>query len=333
MQVGSAASPELSILVPVYNEEESLAQLHGEISEGCRGVVSDYEIVFVDDGSTDGSAQALDALADTDPRVSVIHLRRNFGKSPALAAGFERVRGEIVITMDADLQDDPTMIPEFVRRIRAGADMVSGWKQKRHDPLDKTFPSRIFNGVVRKLSGVQLHDFNCGFKAYRAECMHELRVYGGFHRFLPVFAQDRGFKVEELVVHHRARQHGHSKFGNRRLIEGMLDLPTVLLLTRYRTRPLHFFGIPGAIILAVGLALLSYLTVIWFMGQSVGTRPLLTLGVLLTITGVQILCVGLVAEVVVRTSLNRGEVYVVRSVKGGVGERERERENAGTGRG
>jgi len=316
MQVGASSSPELSILVPVYNEVDSLAQLHREITEGCRGAVTDYEIVFVDDGSSDGSAQALDALADADAHVFVVHLRRNFGKSPALAAGFERVRGAIVITMDADLQDDPAMIPEFVRRIRAGADMVSGWKQKRHDPLDKTLPSRVFNGVVRKLSGVQLHDFNCGFKAYRAECIQELRVYGGFHRFLPVFAQDRGFRVEELVVHHRARQHGHSKFGNKRLLEGMLDLPTVLLLTRYRTRPLHFFGIPGAMILFVGLTLLSYLTVIWFMGQSVGTRPLLTLGVLLTITGVQILCVGLVAEVVVRTSLNRAEVYVVRGVRG-----------------
>ncbi|MFT3923183.1 MAG: glycosyltransferase family 2 protein [Myxococcales bacterium] len=321
MQDGSPSSPELSILVPVFNEVESLAQLHEEITAGCRGVVSDYEIVFIDDGSRDGSAEALDNLAERDPRVSVVHLRRNFGKSPALAAGFERVRGQIVITMDADLQDDPAMIPAFVERIRAGADMVSGWKQKRHDPLDKTMPSRVFNGVVRKLSGVQLHDFNCGFKAYRAECIQELRVYGGFHRFLPVFAQDRGFKVEELVVNHRARQHGHSKFGNKRLMEGMLDLPTVLLLTRYRTRPLHFFGIPGAMIMLVGLMLLSYLTVIWFMGQSVGTRPLLTLGVLLTITGVQILCVGLVAEVVVRTSLNRTEVYVVRSVRGKLAER------------
>ncbi len=321
MQTGPFVLPELSVLVPVYNEVESLQQLHREISEGCRAAVAEYEIVFVDDGSSDGSSPALDALADADPRVSVVHLRRNFGKSPALAAGFERVRGEIVITMDADLQDDPAMIPAFVERIRAGADMVSGWKQKRHDPLDKTLPSRVFNGVVRKLSGVQLHDFNCGFKAYRAECIQELRVYGGFHRFLPVFAQDRGFKVEELVVHHRPRKHGHSKFGNKRFLEGILDLPTVLLLTRYRTRPLHFFGIPGAIIMVLGVGLLSYLTVIWFMGQSVGTRPLLTLGVLLTITGVQILCVGLVAEVVVRTSLNRGEVYVVRTVRGALQER------------
>jgi glycosyltransferase involved in cell wall biosynthesis len=319
MQAGTQDVPELSVLVPVYNEVDSLEQLHREITEGCNAAVRSYDIVFVDDGSTDGSAPALDALADRDPHVSVVHLRRNFGKSPALAAGFERVRGEIVITMDADLQDDPTMIPAFVERIRAGADLVSGWKQKRHDPIDKTLPSRVFNGVVRKLSGVNLRDFNCGFKAYRAECVRELRVYGGFHRFLPVFAHDRGFKVEELVVQHRARQHGHSKFGNKRLIEGMLDLPTVLLLTKYRTRPLHFFGIPGAIILAVGLLLLSYLTAIWFMGHSVGTRPLLTLGVLLTITGVQILCVGLVAEVVVRTTLKRTEVYVVRSVRGKAG--------------
>jgi glycosyltransferase involved in cell wall biosynthesis len=308
---------ELSILVPVYNEVDSLAQLYDEICKACAGTVSSFEIVFVNDGSSDGSSEALDGLAERDPRVTVIHLRRNFGKSPALAAGFERVRGEIVITMDADLQDDPAMIPEFVKMIRDGADLVSGWKQRRHDPLDKTLPSRLFNAVVRRASGVQLHDFNCGFKAYRAECVRELRVYGGFHRFLPVFANDRGFKVRELVVQHRARVHGHSKFGKARLVEGMLDLPTVLLLTRYRTRPLHFFGMPGALVSLLGLGILSYLTVLWFMGHPVGTRPLLTLGVLLTITGIQILCVGLVAEIVVRTTLARKEVFAVREVRSG----------------
>jgi glycosyltransferase involved in cell wall biosynthesis len=225
------------------------------------------------------------------------------------------VRGSIVITMDADLQDDPAMIPTFVDRIRAGADLVSGWKQTRHDPIDKTLPSRVFNTVLSRLSGVKLRDFNCGFKAYRAECVRELRVYGGFHRFLPVFAFDRGFRVEELVVQHRPRKHGYSKFGSRRFFEGLLDLPTVLLLTRYRTRPLHFFGVPGALVMLVGLALLTYLTVLWFFGHPVGTRPLLTLGVLLTITGVQILCVGLVAEVIVRTTLGRAEVYAIRSVR------------------
>jgi glycosyltransferase involved in cell wall biosynthesis len=310
-------SLELSILVPVYNEAESLRELHSEITTACGklGIDGRYEVVFVDDGSRDGSADVLDELADADPHVVVIHLRRNFGKSPALAAGFEYVRGSIVITMDADLQDDPAMIPEFVERIRAGADLVSGWKQRRHDPVDKTLPSRVFNAVVSRLSGVKLRDFNCGFKAYRAECVRELRVYGGFHRFLPVFASDRGFRVEELVVRHRARKHGYSKFGSRRFFEGLLDLPTVLLLTRYRTRPLHFFGLPGALVMLVGLALLTYLTVLWFLGHPVGTRPLLTLGVLLTITGVQILCVGLVAEVIVRTTLGRAEVYAIRSVR------------------
>jgi glycosyltransferase involved in cell wall biosynthesis len=308
---------ELSVLVPVFDEVDSLVQLHQELRSACAQVVSSFELVFVDDGSKDGSSEVLDRLAEQDPNVVVIHLRKNFGKSPALAAGFERVRGDIVITMDADLQDDPAMIPAFVERIRAGADLVSGWKQRRHDPLDKTLPSRLFNAVVRKASGVQLHDFNCGFKAYRAECVAELRVYGGFHRFLPVFAQERGFRVEELVVQHRPRVHGHSKFGKSRLFEGLLDLPTVLLLTRYRTRPLHFFGVPGASVSFFGLLILSYLSVLWLLGHPVGTRPLLTFGVLMVVTGMQILCVGLVAEIVVRTTLPQADVYAIRDVRGG----------------
>ena len=307
---------ELSILVPVYNEAGSLPQLHQEITSACIALGRSYEIVFVDDGSRDGSAAVLDQLADKDSHCFVLHFRRNFGKSPALAAGFEYVRGAIVITLDADLQDDPALIPIFIERIEAGADVVSGWKQKRHDPLEKTLPSRLFNSVVRKFSGVQLRDFNSGFKAYRLECIRELRVYGGFHRYLPVFAHDRGFRVEEVVVQHRARQHGQSKFGSRRYIDGLLDLTTVLLLTRYRTQPLHFFGVPGLFVLSVGLVILSYLTVLWCLGHPVGTRPLLTLGVLLTITGVQILCVGLVAEVVVRTTLGRKEVFAIRNTYG-----------------
>jgi glycosyltransferase involved in cell wall biosynthesis len=307
---------ELSILVPVYNEAGSLPQLHDEITRACAEIGRSYEIVFVDDGSRDGSADVLDRLADSDPHCFVVHFRRNFGKSPALAAGFEYVRGAIVITLDADLQDDPAMIPTFLERIAAGADVVSGWKQKRHDPLEKTLPSRLFNAVVRKLSGVQLRDFNSGFKAYRAECIRELRVYGGFHRYLPVFAHDRGFSVEEVVVQHRARQHGQSKFGSRRYIDGLLDLTTVLLLTRFRTQPLHFFGVPGLFVMFAGFVILSYLTVLWMLGHPVGTRPLMTLGVLLTTTGIQILCVGLVAEVVVRTTMGRKEVYVIRSTRG-----------------
>jgi glycosyltransferase involved in cell wall biosynthesis len=308
---------DLSVLVPVYNEAESLEVLYGEITAACSAIsgVRRYEIVFVDDGSTDESSKLLDGFVDRDSHVVVIHFRRNFGKSPALAAGFAHVRGEIVITLDADLQDDPAMIPTFVERIRAGADLVSGWKQQRHDPLNKTIPSRVFNWILSRMSGVELRDFNCGFKAYRAECVNELRVYGGFHRFLPVFAHDRGFRVEELVVQHRPRRFGHSKFGSRRFLEGLLDLPTVLLVTRYRTKPLHFFGIPGALVALTGTGILSYLTVLWFLGHPVGTRPLLTLGVLLTLTGIQIACVGLVAEVIVRTTLGSGDVFTIRSVR------------------
>jgi glycosyltransferase involved in cell wall biosynthesis len=311
------ARVELSALVPVYNEVESVELLHVELDAACRAAAASYEIVFVDDGSTDGSAELLDRIADRDPHVTVIHFRRNFGKSSALAAGFEQVRGEIVVTLDADLQDDPAMIPEFLARIREGADLVSGFKQPRRDPLDKTLPSRLFNFAVSRLTGVRLRDFNCGFKAYRAACVRELRVYGGFHRFLPVLAHDRGFRVEELVVRHRPRRFGSSKYGSRRFFEGLVDLPTLLLLTRYRTRPLHFFGVPGALVALLGVAILSYLSVLWFRGEPVGTRPLLTLGVLLTITGIQILCVGLVAEVVVRTTIGRTEVFAIRNVRRG----------------
>lgn len=303
------------MLVPVYNEVESLPILHAEICAACRSLGTTFEIVFVNDGSTDGSPAVLDQLAESDPHVVVVHFRRNFGKSPALAAGFEHVRGSIVITMDADLQDDPAMISAFVDRIRAGADLVSGWKQTRHDPIDKTLPSAVFNGVLSRMSGVKLHDFNCGFKAYRIECVRELSVYGGFHRFLPVFASDRGFKVEELVVQHRARRYGHSKFGTARFVDGLLDLPTVLLITKYRTKPLHFFGLPGALLALPGIGILMYLTVLKMFGESVGTRPLLTLGVLLTITGVQILCVGLVAEVIVRTTMPRADVFTIKTVR------------------
>ncbi len=305
---------EVSIIVPVYNEVGSLVTLHEEITSSCAGKQRKYEVLFIDDGSTDGSGVQLDQLAARDPRIKVIHLRKNFGKSAALAAGFSHVRGQIILTMDADLQDDPAMIPQFIERIAAGADMVSGWKQRRHDPLRKTLTSRFFNTTVKLLSGIPLRDFNCGFKAYRIECVRELNVYGSLHRFLPVFAEQQGFKIEQLVVNHRPRLHGESKFGTKRFIEGFLDLFTVLLLTRFRTRPLHFFVIPGFGLGVVGLAILSYLTVIWFMGHSIGTRPLLNLGMLCTIAATQFLAIGLMAELVVRTTIRPREVFSIREV-------------------
>lgn len=313
------STPGISVVVPVFDEVDSLEELYQGITAACEQLGRGHEIIFIDDGCRDGSDRKLDELASRDARVQVIHFRRNFGKSPALAAGFERVRGEIVLTLDADLQDDPAMIPDFVERIDAGIDLVSGWKRRRHDPLGKTAPSKLFNWVVRKLSGIPLQDFNCGFKAYRVECIRELAVYGGFHRFLPVLAGARGFKIEQLVVNHRPRKHGESKFGVGRFFDGLLDLLTVLLVTKYRTRPLHFFGLPGVALGALGLALLLYLSVLWFIGEPIGTRPLLTLGVLLTITGLQFLCFGLLGELLVRTTVTSREIFSIRS------ERERRR--------
>ena len=303
--------PYVSAVVPVYNEVDSLHELHAQLTAGLEATGRSYEILFIDDGSRDGSAARLDEIAATDPHVRVVHFRRNFGKSPALAAAFDRVRGQVVLTLDADLQDDPGMIPEFVARIEAGADLVSGWKQRRHDPLGKTLPSKFFNFVVRKVSGVHLRDFNCGFKAYRIDCIRELSVYGGFHRFLPVLAGERGFRVEELVVNHRARQHGVSKFGVKRFFDGFLDLLTVLMVTHFRTRPVHFFGILGTSSGVVGVGLLAYLSILWFSGQSIGSRPLLLLGVLLTIAAIQFIAIGLVAELLVRTTITSTEVYSV----------------------
>ncbi|PCC72759.1 Glycosyltransferase involved in cell wall bisynthesis [Nannocystis exedens] len=304
--------PYISILIPLYDELRSIPEMHSQVTDACTRLGRTYEVLWIDDGSRDGSAHALDDLAARDPRSRVVHFRRNFGKSSALAAGFERVRGQIVITMDADLQDDPAMIDDFVKRIEAGADLVSGWKKRRHDPLDKTLPSRLFNAVVSRLSGVRLHDFNCGFKAYRADCVRELAVYGGFHRFLPVLAHHKGFRVEELIVKHRARKHGKSKYGVKRMFDGFMDLLTVLLVTRYRTRPLHFFGIPGMVLGGLGVLILVYLSFLWMFGYAIGERPLLTLGVLLTIVAMQFVGVGLLGELLVRTTIRSQEVFSIR---------------------
>ena len=307
----SSESPDISVVIPVFNEVDSIDELHGQIVAAICGMQRTYEVMYINDGSRDGSREKLNELAARDPNVSVVHFRKNFGKSPALAAGFARVRGQIVLTLDADLQDDPALIPDFVARIEAGADLVSGWKKLRHDPVDKTLPSKIFNGIVRRVSGVALHDFNCGFKAYRTACIRELSIYGGFHRFLPAFAGARGFRIEELVVNHRARKHRVSKFGAGRFFDGFLDLLTVLMITRFRTRPLHFFGLPGALLTGVGMLLLSYLVVLWTMNEPIGTRPLLTLGVLLTLAGVQLLGLGLVGELLVRTTIRNEEIFSI----------------------
>jgi glycosyltransferase involved in cell wall biosynthesis len=312
---------DISLIVPVYNEVESVEEFFAQTTTACAALGRSYEIIFVNDGSNDGTGALLDRFVESDSHAAVIHLRRNFGKSAALAAGFQYARGRVVLTLDGDLQDDPAMIGEFVQRIEQGADLVSGWKQQRFDPLSKTLPSSLFNATIRRLTGTFLHDINCGFKAYNIECIKELSVYGGQHRFLPLIAAERGFRIEEMVVRHRARAHGRSKFGSKRLIEGLLDLFTVLLLTKYRTRPLHFFGIAGFGFGGVGIAILLYLSMLWLFHHPIGTRPLLTLGVLCTIAAIQFFAIGLMAELVVRTTIRSTEVFSIREVRGDIYER------------
>ena len=233
----------ITVVVPVYNEEGSLASLYGELDAVFRGnVPGPVEFLFVDDGSRDGSWRVLSDLAARDPRVHAIRFRRNFGKAAALSAGFRAARGERVFTLDADLQDDPAEIPRLLARLEEENDVVSGWKKNRRDPWHKVYPSRAFNWMVSTLTGCHLHDHNCGFKLYRSEVVREVEIYGELHRFVPVLAHARGFRVAEIEVHHRPRRHGSSKYGVSRFLKGFLDLLTVRFLTRFRQRPLHILG-------------------------------------------------------------------------------------------
>lgn len=291
--------PRISVVVPLFDEEGTLEELHEKLTRVLRELGDPYEILFVDDGSRDRSGKIVAALAERDPAVGYVRFRRNFGKSAALDAGFRRARGEIVITMDADLQDDPEEIPRLVAALEEQKlDLVSGWKKKRHDPLGKTLPSKLFNWTVRTLTGIKLNDFNCGLKAYRAEAIDGLDLYGELHRYIPVLVAWRGFAVGELAVKHHPRKWGHSKYGIERMAKGFFDLLTVILLTRYRRRPLHLFGWAGLVMFLLGFACLFYLTVIWFLGHGIGTRPLLFLGVLLVTVGVQLVSTGLLGEMI-----------------------------------
>jgi glycosyltransferase involved in cell wall biosynthesis len=288
----------ISVVVPVHDEERSVALLHEELAAALDPLDADWEVVFVDDGSTDGTFGALTRLHAAHDEVRVIRLRRNFGKAAALQAGFEHAGGDVVVTIDGDLQDDPAEIPRLLAKLEEGFDLVSGWKTKRRDPLSRRIPSRIFNGVTCRLSGLRLHDLNCGLKAYRAEVLHGLRIYGELHRFIPVLAHYRGFRVAELPVNHRPREHGRSRYGLERYFRGFLDLLTVTFMGRYRQRPLHLFGGLGLLLGALGVLLLAYLTVLKLVGEAIGHRPLLTLGVLLVVVGVQLVSLGLVSELV-----------------------------------
>jgi glycosyltransferase involved in cell wall biosynthesis len=288
----------ISVVVPVHDEEQSVKPLYEELRAALAPIDRQWEAVFVDDGSTDGSFAALTRLHADSDNVKVVRLRRNFGKAAALAAGFRHAAGDVVVTIDADLQDDPAEIPRLLAKLDEGFDLVSGWKTQRRDPLSRRIPSRIFNAVVGRVSGLRLHDLNCGLKAYRADVVRNLRIYGELHRFLPVLAHDRGYRVAELPVNHRPRQHGQSRYGVERYLRGFLDFLTVWFMGRYRHRPLHLFGGLGLLLGAIGTALLVYLTILKLSGEAIGHRPLLTLGVLLMVVGLQFFSLGLLSELI-----------------------------------
>jgi glycosyltransferase involved in cell wall biosynthesis len=302
----------LSFVIPSYNEEQSLRQLYEQIAANVELAGHTCEIIFIDDGSTDRTLQVLEALHQEDPRVKVIQFRRNFGKAAALMAGFAQAQGEVVFTMDADLQDDPVEIPRFLEKLEEGYDLVSGWKYPRLDPISKTAPSKLANFTIRMGSGLNLHDFNCGYKAMRTDVAKELKLYGELHRYVPVLAHWRGFRVTEIKVKHHPRQFGKSKYGLARLSRGLFDFITVVFLIRYTRRPLHFFGWMGLITLGLGLLIDGYLSILWIMGMAIGQRPLLTLGTLLIIVGAQFFSLGLMAEMLSYSILSREDEYTIR---------------------
>jgi glycosyltransferase involved in cell wall biosynthesis len=288
----------ISVVVPVHNEERSVALLLDELDSALQPLETTWEAIFVDDGSTDGSYAALTRLHAARTNVTVVRLRRNFGKAAALAAGFVRAQGDVIVTIDGDLQDDPAEIPRLLVKLEEGFDLVAGWKTRRRDPLRRRVLSRLFNRVASWISGVRLHDMNCGLKAYRAEVVHGLRLYGELHRFIPVLAHHRGFRIAELPVNHRPREHGRSRYGLERYLRGFLDLLTVSFLGRYRYRPLHLFGGLGLAVSVAGAGVLVYLTIVKAMGHSIGQRPLLILGVLLVVVGFQVFSLGLITELI-----------------------------------
>ena len=288
----------ISVVVPVHNEERSVALLYDELRSALEPLGTSWETIFVDDGSTDGTFAALTRLHNETENVRVVRLRRNFGKAAALVAGFDQARGDTVVTIDGDLQDDPAEIPRLLAKLDEGFDLVSGWKAHRRDPLSRRVLSRIFNRVTGAFSGVHLHDMNCGLKAYRADVVHGLRLYGELHRFIPVLAHYRGFRIAELPVNHRPREHGRSRYGVERYLRGFLDLLTVSFIGRYRHRPLHLFGGLGLILGTLGTITLVYLTVLKVLGHAIGERPLLMLGVLLLVIGMQFFSLGLISEMI-----------------------------------
>lgn len=311
VQSNKVSFQKISLVIPLLNEEESVFPLTNEIRKALKSLNKPYEVVFVDDGSTDSSLKNIKDAGKTDNRIKFISFRKNYGKSAALQVGFKAATGDAIITMDADLQDDPHEIPNLLKKLDEGFDLCSGWKKQRFDPFIKKSSSRFFNFVTRVISGIKIHDFNCGLKAYRRDVVQNLNVYGELHRYVPVLAKWQGFTVTEIPVKHHPRRYGKTKFGVSRFFKGFIDLITVTFVGRYVKRPMHFFGFLGAMSFLVGLVVNGYLTVEWISGKPLSNRPMLFLGMLLIIVGVQFFSVGLLGEMLVHQTKDERE-YVIK---------------------
>jgi glycosyltransferase involved in cell wall biosynthesis len=306
-----AATPVLSIVIPIYNERESLDELVASIEQATASWPHTYEVVFVDDGSIDGTFETLKQLAERNSRIRLLSFRRNLGKSRALLCGFQHAAGQYILTMDADLQDDPSNLQRMFEQLTTEpVDLVNGWRRERRDNPLKVAVSRLFNRImIRLLFGASFEDMNSGLKLYRREVARELHLYGGMHRFIPLIAAEMGYRVGECPVRHNERKYGTSKYSPVKFLTEMPDLLTVFFLIKYTTRPLHFFARIGSMLIAVGLACLGYLTVLWLQSIPIGTRPLLTFGVLLVVIGGQTVFTGLLADLIVNMSQNRGHEF------------------------
>lgn len=297
----------ISVVIPLFNEEESLPELALQLEAELTKLVKErWEVLFIDDGSTDNSYNIIKTINQRNRKFRAIRFRRNYGKAAALSVGFSSARGVIIITMDGDLQDEPSEIKNLIDKIKEGYDLVSGWKKKRKDPISKTIPSKFFNIVTSLFTGLKLHDYNCGLKAYRREVAKNLQIYGEMHRYIPALAHLEGYKVTEIPVIHHPRRFGKSKYGFSRLFKGFFDLLTMLFTTRYFKRPLHFFGAIGLLFSISGFIIDAYLLIEWILGKTaLSNRPLALLGIALIIVGVQLISLGLIGEMIVKNSLDK----------------------------
>lgn len=305
---------DLSVVIPIRNEEKNIQILYSKLRQVLNKTGKSYELIFIDDGSTDNSFKILEKLRKVDKKIKIIQFGKGYGKSYALSAGFSLAKGKYIITMDGDLQDDPEEIPKFLEKIK-GLDLVVGWRYKRRDPITKKLPSKIFNKLTSMLTGIKIHDCNCGFKIFRREVVDELNLYGELHRYIPALINWKGYKIDEVKIRHNPRKYGKTKYGFLRLVKGFLDLITIKFLMEYSKRPLHLFGTLGIIVFLIGFAIGAYMTYLWFLGKIIWDRPLLLLGVLLMLTGVQLFSIGLLGELIISTQKKSEKINIKKILK------------------